>query len=645
MLVTNLSKIKRDRMLEFLETLKQQHTDDESIRAFSELNNHLLEKKYGLVWEEHTELVDKMLEEKIPVFCEDKERKIVSDSEAMYNFIIEGDNLQSLYLLEKTHKEKIDVIYIDPPYNTGKKDFIFNDRIVGVDDAYKHSKWLSFMSKRLRIARNLLSKEGVIFISIDDNEQANLKLLCDEIFDESNFIALLAVENNPKGRKNSNFVSVSNDYLLIYAKDANKSSFIENIPKDTKDLAQDEDGNFVHNSGKRVLVGENNFNQAVTDFSSNKHYTVYFNRDSSDIIIVKEKDIEEIDQSLSVSGYDRYYSYNSGKFVLNTYSADKLMDLFENQALDFKNGKIYEKNFSTSIRIKSIITNRKYKAVINNCEVDYMIDVKTTSAKQELKTIFNSREAPFSNPKNTGLLRLIITLFEKKDIIVLDFFAGSGTTAQAVMELNEIDNGCRRYIICTNNEITEENQIEYFVSKGYIDKRPRKNSNAEIEWLVKWGDFIASSKYFEVINSEEYQGLGICRSVTYPRIRTVITGNRQDETKYSDGLSANLKYFKCEWTNRKPDDYLLSNALCLHIREMIELQNGIEIDNVKNVLILNKDDFKNTLINSDVHMQVENVWINQNMIFNSEELEILNVIGYKYIPKEFFGQELREVAE
>ena len=106
-----------------------------------------------------------------------------------------------------------------------------------------------------------------------------------------------------------------------------------------------------------------------------------------------------------------------------------------------------------------------------------------------------------------------------------------------------------------------------------------------------------------------------------------------------------MKYFKCDWTPRKPEHYLLSNALCLHIKEMIELQNAIEVDNVKNVLLLNKNDFKKIILNPDIYDKIENVWVNQNIILNSEELKLLKAKGFKYIPREFFGQELREAAE
>lgn len=180
----NLSQIRRAEMLEYLNHLKEIHTDDESRIALGKIETALTEKKYGLVWEEHEEEVDKQLVHNIPVFREIEDKKIVADENADFNFLLEGDNLHSLKLLEKTHKGKIDVIYIDPPYNTKNKEFIYDDTKIGVDDGYRHSKWISFLNERLLLSKRLLSEEGVIYISIDNNEQAQLKLLCDSIFGE-----------------------------------------------------------------------------------------------------------------------------------------------------------------------------------------------------------------------------------------------------------------------------------------------------------------------------------------------------------------------------------------------------------------------------------------------------------------------------
>ena len=162
-------------------------TNEERSALLGLLRSH---KKYGLVWEDKVEDVEERLRDQLPVLREAKDKYILSDDpEAPNHIIIEGDNLEALTALSYTHEGKIDVIYIDPPYNTGNKDFVYNDSYVDSEDSYRHSKWLSFMNKRLKIAKRLLSDRGVIFISIDDNEQAQLKLLCDEIFGKTNFIA------------------------------------------------------------------------------------------------------------------------------------------------------------------------------------------------------------------------------------------------------------------------------------------------------------------------------------------------------------------------------------------------------------------------------------------------------------------------
>ena len=157
-----------------------------------EKKDKLLKKKYGVVWEDKPEKIALFCKEKLPVLTEDKNKKIETDEERPVNILIEGDNYHALSVLNYTHKGAVDVIYIDPPYNTGNGEgFRYNDKIVDSEDSFRHSKWLSFMGKRLKLAKNLLSKKGVIFISIDNNEFAQLKLLCDDIFEENNFVCFL----------------------------------------------------------------------------------------------------------------------------------------------------------------------------------------------------------------------------------------------------------------------------------------------------------------------------------------------------------------------------------------------------------------------------------------------------------------------
>src|SRR3989344_7394291 len=181
-------------------------------------------KKYGLVWEEKPEELVEMCKEKLPVLKEIKNKEITTDKDKPVNLLIEGDNYHALSVLNYTHAKKVDVIYIDPPYNTGSKDFIFNDRYIDREDSYRHSKWLSFMEKRLKLAKNLLKDTGVIFISIDDNEMAQLKLLMDDknkgLFGEENFVQNFMWLHG-KGKKDR-WSRTLQQYILCYAKNKNK---------------------------------------------------------------------------------------------------------------------------------------------------------------------------------------------------------------------------------------------------------------------------------------------------------------------------------------------------------------------------------------------------------------------------------------
>lgn len=228
----NLSKQRRDDLVQklgairsFLEKSAAGDTNAVQLLRFAaEVEKEVRTKKYGLVFEEHKERVDVELEHSLPVLTEDKKRFIDNGGEV--NFLIEGDSLAALKLLEKTHRGRIDLIYIDPPYNTGNKDFVYNDSYVDMTDTFRHSKWLSFMKKRLEIARRLLTDEGSIFISIDDNEYAALKMLCDLIFGESCFVNTIAVKmSEVSGVKMSHVdkkLPKLKEYCLVYCRDASK---------------------------------------------------------------------------------------------------------------------------------------------------------------------------------------------------------------------------------------------------------------------------------------------------------------------------------------------------------------------------------------------------------------------------------------
>ena len=182
-------------------------------------------KKYGLIWDEEKvkEQFEKDAENALPVLKEISGKEITDeDASKPVNILIEGDNYHALSVLNFTHQGKIDVIYIDPPYNTGQNDFKYNDEWIQADDVYRHSKWLSFMSKRLKLANTLLKDGGVIFISIDDNESAQLKLLCNEIFGEDNFVNIIIWKKTNSPKAQASELGNQHEYVLFFAKNINQ---------------------------------------------------------------------------------------------------------------------------------------------------------------------------------------------------------------------------------------------------------------------------------------------------------------------------------------------------------------------------------------------------------------------------------------
>lgn len=601
--MANITKQKRDEMLAFLEELKKEHSDDASIRAFNEIENHLREKKFGLVFEEHTEEVDELLQDNIPVLCADPERRICKDESLPWNFIIEGDNLQALYLLEKTHRGKVDCIYIDPPYNTGAKDWKYNNDYVVKEDVYRHSKWLSMMRARLELARKLLSPTGVLVVAIDDNELNTTGLLLQDLFPTYKQFCVTVV-HNPNGNQGKNF-GVANEfaYFIIPGNDQILSLERRDDDPDVRPL--------------RDVSGNNNMR---TD-AKNCFYPIYI-RDGEIIGFGDVCDDAYHPASANIlreDGIIEIYPIDaSGKEKKWVFARQTVESILSELKVEWNNSR----EIFDIIRYKTHFT---YKTVWDKKEYN----ANSYGSKLINKVLGGKR---FDYPKSiyTVLECLRATCGNKPNAIILDFFAGSGTTQHAVNLLNAEDGGQRRCIMVTNNDISVDEE-KRLTKEGYRKGNP------------------------------EWESLGIAKYVTWPRTVCSIEGcNVNDEPlkgnylvkdasgeviPMSRGFSCNVKYFKCDWTPRKPEDYLLSNALCLHIREMIELQNHIEIDNVKNVLILNKEDFKKIILDPENYEKAENIWVNQNIILSSEELKLLQAKGFKYIPREFFGQELREAAE
>ena len=406
-------------------------------------------KTYGLVWEDKPEAVEERLQEELPVLKEVPERAIVSDApDAPNHILIEGDNLEALTTLAYTHAGRIDVIYIDPPYNTGNKDFVYNDSFVDKEDSYRHSKWLSFMSRRLKIAKQLLSDKGVIFISIDDNEQAQLKLLCDEIFKQSNYVGEFAWQKRKGGGNDSAYIAIDHEYILVYANSVFSLDDKWRIPYEAEYLKrynkEDANGRFYYDTLSRP--GLNNpiiYDVICPDGSLIKNGTWQISEDTFKVELAKGN-----------------------------------VDFIKNK----------QGGYTVVHKVRIPEKGRVIRSIIN--------EVSNKNAADEMFDILGNKKA-FSNPKPTGLIYKFIQLSSKANSTILDFFAGSGTTLHATMQLNAEDGGHRQCILVTNNEN------------------------------------------------------GICENVTYERNKRVIQGYTTPKGEQVPGLTGNtLRYYKTDFVDR-----------------------------------------------------------------------------------------------
>lgn len=397
-------------------------TNDEKSALLGLLRSH---KKYGLVWEDKPEDIETKLEESLPVLTEVKDRAIISDNpDAPNHILIEGDNLEALTALSYTHEGKIDVIYIDPPYNTGKKDFKYNDSYVDAEDDYRHSKWLSFMEKRLRIAKQLLSNNGVIFLSIGDDEACNLKLLMDSIFLEKNFIEMYLWESTFRPDNSSPILRRNAEFVLCYAKNkANISHFkgvvskTEGMPSLTKGKEKVKTLVFPKNS-VRTLLPDGIYAKGVKDNGQELSWELVEDAEVRNGVFVSE---------VVLKGHS-YWS--TQKKILN--------ELADGTEIWIKSESFvpYYKKSKDSI-------NRPTKILDPDIVNDYLY------ANAEVSGLI--KKGDFNNPKPTTLIKFLCDFTDNKNATILDFFAGSGTTLHAVMLMNQ-DGGKRKCIIATNNE-------------------------------------------------------------------------------------------------------------------------------------------------------------------------------------------------
>jgi len=464
-----------------------------SVSSYEDMNREELiaeigklkrQKKFGLVWEDKPENVARECEQKLPVLDEISEREIIkAENTTPTNLLIEGDNYHSLSVLNYTHKGKIDLIYIDPPYNTKNKDFVYNDRFVDMEDSFRHSKWLSFMDKRLRLSKDLLAEDGIIFISIDDNEQANLKLLCDSVLGEENFIAEFIIDKTAQGANQSVTFKTQHEFCLLYCKNQTKQDVNYEI------IGDFDKKKFKYKDDKGFYAITNSFDSINSPLANNKNrgYTVYYNEQTLEACVEDEYDRESnafrgLNEGLVKRGFTpiRPSIRNRVQYPWN-WKRERFLEQYKDELVFLRNRKgnlqIYHKNRATGATKDTTIKKFDTRQFGN----------------QMLNDILG--EKLFDYPKSLDMMTWVLSKHKNKAAIVLDFFAGSGTTGHAVMKLNKEDGGNRQFILCTNNEN------------------------------------------------------GIAENITYKRIKKVVSGYGED-TKKVDGIPANLRYFRTSFVEK-----------------------------------------------------------------------------------------------
>lgn len=459
------------------------------------------QKKYGLVWEDKPEDVEQRMLNEQPVLVEVPERAIISnDAEAPNHILIEGDNLEVLTALSYSHAGMIDVIYIDPPYNTGNKDFVYNDSFVDKEDGYRHSKWLSFMNKRLKIAKGLLSDKGVLFISIDDNEFAQLKMLCNEILGEENHISTLATIMNLKGNQDEFGFAGTHEYTLVYCL-SHDNCVLGQLPiaEEELDEWQSDDKGYYKKGANLKSTGIN----APREKRPNLFYPILIDKTTKAVSTITQDEFELIyDKALKMHdeaylsqlrlkyknlGYIFLLPLTSGKEMSWRWGIQKVRAESDELIVSMKGNdvSIYKKQRPQLGDMPS----KKPKSVF------YKPEYSSGNGKAELISVLG--ESLFGYPKPLQLIKDFLTISYYKEARILDFFAGSGTTLHATMQLNAEDGGHRQCILATNNEN------------------------------------------------------GICENVTYERNRRVIQGYTTPKGEEVVGLMHNnLRYYKTQLVSR-----------------------------------------------------------------------------------------------
>ena len=547
---TNISGEKREALISKIEQIKSFIEKNADTRNASQLLEYLGEltrevngKKYGLVFEEHREKIDDLLEHTAPVFAEEK--KLFVDNGGELNFLLEGDNLASLKLLEKTHRGKIDVIYIDPPYNTGNS-FIYDDKIIDENDSFKHSKYASFIYERLLIAKNLLSDKAFIFISIDDKELSVMRLICDEIFGEERFLTTIGWEKRTKCQNTDTarkMLQPKIEYILVYKNFNTRAEFNCHVIGQKYYPESDEKGIYrteeIGQMGASGIRGRGTMIFPILGI---------FPREGN--------------------------QWKIGQDTINEFKERK--DLFK------ENGKVYRRIRPSDESSENL---KPFWALFSSEQFG-----TAESAKGELSKILGTKEHGFETVKTVQMIEELIFQASDENSNILDFFAGSGTTGQAVMECNKDYGGHRKFILCTNNE----NKI--------------------------------------------------CRDITYQRLKTVISGKRKDKSKYSDGLPGSLKYFKTDFIDITEKMYYeYADELLVHVRELVELENAVNFQKDTSVAIVLDDDEMEAFIKKIVSAgstSTRTLYLGHDVLLSSKQERILKAhnININVIPDYYYRE-------
>lgn len=429
------------------------------------------------------------------------ERIANGSEDAPWHTVINGENFHVLQALRSTHREKVDLIYIDPPYNTGNDGWIYNDRYVDTNDRAKSSKWLSFLEKRLTIARDLLKPTGVIIVAIGEDEQHRLRMLMDQVFGAQNLVGNVIWQGGVKN--DARFLGGGIDYMLVWAKD--KETLAEGGVRWREEKA---DFQALLDAGKRI------WQEARGDHAVAVRLLAAWRAENKGVLAASVIEKARIDEDGSLfKATDLSWPGGGGpRFdVLHPVTRQPVQvpkrgwGISESQMQEYIDAGriIFGRDHTSSARMKTPIEDTDQEVAKSSFYVD------RRTASQRLEKILGDKRFP--NPKDHEVLMRWIRLIAPRHAVVLDFFGGSGTTAEAVMRLNAEDGGTRQSILVTNNEVG---------AKQAKELRKAGNHPGDPEW----------------------EALGVFEYVTRPRISTVVTGKRPDGSAYSDGLPANVEF-------------------------------------------------------------------------------------------------------